>query len=199
MMRSAAHPGIVMLFAAFKIHQPTLTRLLVMEFCPGGDLQQKLQKDGTPGLNEDVVVRYSAEVLDALAYLHSLQVMHRDLKPANILLTALDHCKVADLGLAKASLNGATFCGTVGFVAPEVLLGSYGLPADIYSFGRTVCVLSFQVEDRDFGWYSSVNDDEMLSVGKRQIREFVKRTTAQLPEARGSAAELKCDALFSGV
>ncbi|KAL9123866.1 MAG: hypothetical protein Q9217_006746 [Psora testacea] len=68
--------------------------------------------------------------LSALAYLHSMGITHRDMKPTNILVTKWDAhtdtptIKLADFGLAGITSETSmhrTFCGTKGYVAPEVI------------------------------------------------------------------------------
>ena len=68
---------------------------------------------------------YTAEVVSALSYLHSLQIVYRDLKPENLLLDSEGHVKIVDFGLSKY-LTGATrsVCGTPEYVAPEIILCS---------------------------------------------------------------------------
>ena len=41
------------------------------------------------------------QILDALAYVHSLNIIHRDLNPANIFLDSEGHIKIGDFGLAR--------------------------------------------------------------------------------------------------
>ena len=52
----------------------------------------------------------------------------RDLKPENILLDASGHVKLTDFGLCKESIDEETvthtFCGTIEYMAPEILLRS---------------------------------------------------------------------------
>ena len=69
-------------------------------------------------------------MLTALAYMHEKGVVHRDLKPANLLLKSKSNdydVVIADFGLASFIKPGELLemqCGTPGFIAPEVLLGS---------------------------------------------------------------------------
>ena len=64
-------------------------------------------------------------MVDALLYLQERNVIHRDIKPENILIADLDlmHIKLCDFGWATHTINEArtTFCGTVDYVAPELV------------------------------------------------------------------------------
>ncbi|MCJ1242374.1 hypothetical protein MMC14_010382 [Varicellaria rhodocarpa] len=66
------------------------------------------------------------QALSALEYLHAHRVTHRDLKPENILVTQWDPntdlptIKLADFGLAGLKSEHSTFCGTKGWLAPEI-------------------------------------------------------------------------------
>ena len=100
---------------------------IIMEFVPGGDLQEYLAHMGP--LPEPVAKRMAAQVLDALAYLHKKKITHRDIKPDNILLADLEPdtftIKLSDFGLSKVVQDNAdtflkTFCGTLLYCAPEV-------------------------------------------------------------------------------
>ncbi len=93
------------------------------ELIRGGELFFHLKKSGR--FNEARARLYSAEILLALAHLHSLDIIYRDLKPENILLDEQGHVRLTDFGLCKriAHEKATTFCGTPEYLAPEVLLG----------------------------------------------------------------------------
>lgn len=114
---------------------------LVMDFVPHGDLMDYLlntQSSSAPGLPEPVARAVVQQVLEAVRYVHDMGVSHRDLKPDNILIDCLDpmRVKVADFGLAKLQAQGTflkTFCGTLSYLAPEVLASRYpaGTPGGV--------------------------------------------------------------------
>lgn len=81
------------------------------------------------------------QILRAVNYLHSANILHRDLKPSNILVDSNCHLKVCDLGLARGwdeSSHGKTaYVTTRWYRAPEIILGdaNYGSAIDIWSVG----------------------------------------------------------------
>ncbi len=66
-------------------------------------------------------------MVSAVSYLHELNVVHRDIKDENMILNEHFHLKVIDFGSAAFFEPGrlfSTFCGTLEFCSPEVLLGN---------------------------------------------------------------------------
>ncbi|KAJ0244207.1 3-phosphoinositide-dependent protein kinase 1 [Hirschfeldia incana] len=104
-------------------------------------------------LSEDEARFYSAQVVDALEYIHNMGLIHRDIKPENLLLTSDGHIKIADFGSVKPMQDSqitllpnaasddkaCTFVGTAAYVPPEVLNSS---PAtfgnDLWALGCTL-------------------------------------------------------------
>jgi len=133
---SVDHPFIVRLKFAFE----TPKRLyLVQEFCCGGELFRRMEVERL--MVESVAKFYLQEIILALEYLHSLDIVYRDLKTENVMLDKEGHVKLIDFGLSKTDMADDTlthtFCGTVEYMAPEVILKEpgYGKPADWWSFG----------------------------------------------------------------
>jgi serine/threonine-protein kinase len=109
---------------------------IVMEQLSGRTLADEIAEGplAAPRLN-----LIADEVLQALHAAHSHGVLHRDIKPRNVLITADDHAKVGDFGIAKStddpSETTALF-GTVAYVAPERLAGGQATPqSDLFSLG----------------------------------------------------------------
>ncbi|XP_037018664.2 ribosomal protein S6 kinase-related protein isoform X3 [Artibeus jamaicensis] len=82
---------------------------------------------------------FAAELVLVLCYLHDLGIIHRDVKMENILLDKRGHLKLTDFGLSRHLPQGArayTICGTLQYMAPEVLSGGpYNHAADWWSLG----------------------------------------------------------------
>ncbi len=83
--------------------------------------------------------RVATELAEAVAYIHSQQVVHRDLKPSNIMVTHNgNYVKVIDFGLADTSSHAILKqpAGTMRYIAPEQMQMSVAdVRNDIYSLG----------------------------------------------------------------
>mmetsp|Transcript_466 Transcript_466/g.791 ORF Transcript_466/g.791 Transcript_466/m.791 type:complete len:782 (+) Transcript_466:69-2414(+) len=130
------HPFIMKLHFAFQTDDKLF---LVLDYCAGGELFFHLSRHRR--FPETWTRFYAAELLLALAHLHSKGIIYRDLKPENVLLDAEGHVKLGDFGLAKAEIRhpfkGATsMCGTPEYMAPEILQGlGHGFCADYWGLG----------------------------------------------------------------
>ena len=71
-----------------------------MDYCPGGELFNYLDKKREPLPLEDVKI-YTAELVLGLEYLHGMGVVFRDLKPENIMIDGEGHLRLTDFGLSK--------------------------------------------------------------------------------------------------
>lgn len=125
-LRQLNHPNIVKLKA---FYEDMDNYYLVMEFVPGGDLMDFVAANGAIG--EEATRIITKQILRGIHYVHKLGISHRDLKPDNILIMSDDPIivKISDFGLAKISDNSTfmkTFCGTLAYVAPEIITGKYG-------------------------------------------------------------------------
>ncbi len=85
---------------------------------------------GAPGgrrrFDENTARFYVANVVEALAYLHSLGVVYRDLKPENMMLAHNGYLKIVDFGFSKRlgrTETTWTFCGTPDYLPPEIIMG----------------------------------------------------------------------------
>jgi serine/threonine protein kinase len=114
---------------------------IVMEYCAGGSLAEKLGRKPLP-LGEAV---HLVEVLaGAVQHAHANRIIHRDLKPANVLFASDGTPKVADFGLAKLIdadehlTDLSRVMGTPAYMAPEQVdrvLGDVDKRTDVYGLG----------------------------------------------------------------
>ncbi len=145
---SLNHPHICVLYDVG--HQDG-TDYLVMECLEGETLAKRLEKGPLP---LEQVLKYGAQIADALDKAHRSGVVHRDLKPGNIMLTPTG-AKLLDFGLARPAapaLTGATLMtamtprspmteegtivGTFQYMSPEQVEGKeVDSRSDIFSLG----------------------------------------------------------------
>ena len=128
------HPFIVQLYFAF---QTSTKFYLGMEYISGGELFYHMNKRKKLPIEE--VRLYVAEILIALSYLHSQDIIYRDLKPENVMLDSEGHIKLTDFGLSKTmeeSSSTSTLCGTTDYLAPEIILRkNYSFEVDWWALG----------------------------------------------------------------
>ncbi|KAJ1531879.1 hypothetical protein ONE63_000527 [Megalurothrips usitatus] len=134
-LEAVKHPFIVDLMYAF---QTGGKLYLILEYLSGGELFMHLEREGI--FLEDTACFYLSEIILALEHLHRQGIIYRDLKPENILLDAQGHVKLTDFGLCKEHIQEGivthTFCGTIEYMAPEILTRSgHGKAVDWWSLG----------------------------------------------------------------
>ncbi|CAI7905247.1 unnamed protein product, partial [Closterium sp. NIES-53] len=98
-LASARSPFVVRCFYSFTCRE---NLYMVMEYLDGGDLFSLLH--ACEALEESAACFYTAELVQALEYLHSLGVVHRDIKPDNLLIAHDGHIKLTDFGLSRVGL-----------------------------------------------------------------------------------------------
>ena len=115
---------------------------IVMERLPGETLGDRI---ASGPVDPDWLRQVAREVLGALAAAHKVGLVHRDVKPGNILVTADNHAKIADFGIAKSLESSAgsldltgtgQLLGTPAYLPPERLDGAPATAkSDLYSLG----------------------------------------------------------------
>src|SRR5205085_4473756 len=89
------HPNIVS-YHGIEVHRDKV--YIFMEYCSGGSLATLLEHGRIE--DETVIMVYTLQMLEGLAYLHQAGIVHRDIKPANILLDHNGVIKYVDFGAA---------------------------------------------------------------------------------------------------
>lgn len=135
MAQLSGHPHVVSVHTLFE-DQGQLC--LVMELCPGGDLEGRL---GRGPLAPEEAARILAAVASGLAAAHEAGILHRDLKPGNVLFDEAGVPKLTDFGIARvADGNSLTqtgsLLGTPSYMSPEQAEGRPSDPrSDVYGLG----------------------------------------------------------------
>ena len=88
------------------------------------------------------------QIISSVAYMHRNNLVHRDIKDENIVINESFHIKLIDFGSTAYMVKGkkfATFCGTLDYCSPDVLLGNkyFGPELDVWTCGIALYTLVF--------------------------------------------------------
>jgi serine/threonine-protein kinase len=126
---------------------------LSLEFIEGENLEDRLASMGTPGLPEQQVLEWAAQIADVLHYLHTRTppIVFRDLKPANVMYTPQNEIRLIDFGIARvfSPVRQATMVGTPGYCPPEQYQGLAEPLSDLYALAATIHHLLTGRDPRD--------------------------------------------------
>lgn len=122
------------------------------------------------GILQDIHKKYIIwQLMKALKFLHSADLLHRDVKPSNLLLNADCHVKICDFGLCRSITETVgpmpvltDYVATRWYRAPEILLGStrYTFGVDMWAVG---CILGEMINGRPmFPGTSTINQLERI-------------------------------------
>ena len=135
------HPSIVKYFGVFEddwyVH-------IVMEYLKGYDLYKIITLKKYTGFDEKDMCEIIQQLLKALLFIHSQNIIHRDIKPENILFANkrdYSTLKLIDFGLATYQKKDRKSVGTPLYMAPEMIDGNSCLQSDIWSVGIIVYLM----------------------------------------------------------
>mmetsp|Transcript_12260 Transcript_12260/g.17986 ORF Transcript_12260/g.17986 Transcript_12260/m.17986 type:complete len:493 (-) Transcript_12260:112-1590(-) len=139
------HTNVIRLYDVFCVDNELF---IITELGRGGDLFHLLTTHPKHGVTESYAAKTVAEMLSAVAFLHSRHICHRDLKLENWVLESgkdvWSPLKLIDFGLSTHFSPGQRLSRVVGssyYVAPEVLKKSYTEACDLWSLGVIVYML----------------------------------------------------------
>ncbi|KAK9509203.1 hypothetical protein O3M35_006567 [Rhynocoris fuscipes] len=191
------HPHIIRLYQVMETEK---TIYLVTEYACGGEIFDFLVKNGR--ISEQEACKIFHQIVAAVNYCHSRNVVHRDLKAENLLLDANMNIKLADFGFSnnfEAGKKLCTWCGSPPYAAPELFQGVQydGPKADVWSLGVVLYVLVCGSLPFDGPTLCSLKN-KVLS-GKFRIPFFMSRECEQLirqmlltdPERRMSIKQIR--------
>ncbi len=190
------------------------TDYLVMECVEGETLAKRIEKGPLP---LDQVLKFGAQITDALDKAHRSGVVHRDLKPGNIML-APTGAKLLDFGLAKPPISLAslasvtapaaklspatepgTIVGTFQYMSPEQVEGKeVDGRSDIFSLGAVLYEMltaqrAFEAKSQ-LSVASAILEKEPAPISSVKpmtppaLERAVKKCLAKLPDERWQSA-----------
>ena len=158
---------------------------------------------------EDIHKKYVLyQLLKALKYMHSADLVHRDIKPSNLLINSDCHVKLCDFGLCRslAEITGPNpvltdYVATRWYRAPEILLGStrYTKAVDTWAVG---CILAEMLMGRPaFPGTSTMNQlDRILELtgapSAEDIESIKSPFAATMLESIPAAASKPIEEMF---
>lgn len=192
---SMRHPNIIHVNS---IYQHYNDLYIFMRYAENGDLFDYISTNGA--LSEIQCAEWTRQIASAIQYLHTLDIAHRDMKCENILITKNFNLKLCDFGFArifKENDGGSeTYCGSVAYVAPEVINRRPYDPrkADMWSLGVIIytmlskanpfhnSVLSLLYRDQiERNWKFSGRCSLLLSA---ELKEMLKMLLEPIPGER---------------
>jgi len=198
--RLGYHPNIVTFAEVYRSGEELL---IVMEYCPGGDLYDYVQSKRR--LSEDEARSLFIQILKGLYWCHKQGIVNRDIKLDNILMTEGNkHIKICDFGHSKNTLGSSlakTALGTPGYIAPEVMTSptTYdGQKADVWSLGCMLYIMlcgkfPFMDKNQDIMAITMkcLKGDYMQPMHvSEECRAFIQSMLTPDPEKRSSLVDL---------
>ncbi|EKD13790.1 protein kinase [Drepanopeziza brunnea f. sp. 'multigermtubi' MB_m1] len=124
------------------------------EYCEEGSLDLFLSEVGRRGRLDDFRIwKILLELGKGIKHVHDSGFIHLDLKPANIFITFAGDLKIGDFGMAaswpaQAGIEGE---GDREYIGPEILMGQYDKPSDIFALGLIILEIAGNVQLPDNG------------------------------------------------
>jgi len=199
MYQFAQHPNICSFIASYNLQEEVW---FIFEFLEGGTLTDACTRHT---FEEREIAYIAREVLNALSYLHSNDLIHRDLKSLNIMMTINGGIKLIDFGLcadvsSSPNKTRKEMVGSPLWIAPEMIRGEeHSFPVDIWSFA--ICLLELANSEPIMVEHSYRAMFEYATVGvKRPFKDaevwtpvfqsFIARCLNTDPKARPTSIDL---------
>lgn len=122
-LKKLSHPNVIKFIST----EETNSKLyIITELLKGGTLKSYIDNN-IESLSEEKSIQILFYLLQAVNYIHNKDIVHRDIKPDNIMFADkndLSTLKLVDFGLSGFTYETSSFCGTLLFMAPELLEAS---------------------------------------------------------------------------
>lgn len=156
------HPNILKLFRTL---QTNSSIYIVLEYCDKGTLADLFKTDITYSIDTYRII--TAQIIEALSYLHMNGVIYGDLKAENVLINHNGVLKLGDFNLsATSSLLDNRIRGTISYIAPELLMHNHkSEKSDYWSLG----VLLYYLYYRQFPFKTNTQSEMLFNIYSRSI------------------------------
>ena len=206
-LRTLDHMAILKIY---EFYQDDKCFYLIMEYCNDGDLFDKIQKEAP--FNEYTACHVVYQILSAIVYCHSNNIVHRDIKADCILIESIEnivhngeefplfHIRLTDFSSARSFNKKKKLTKKIGtsyFIAPEVLNRNYNEKCDVWSIGVLLFIMLCgkppfwgesdkeileKVKTGKYDW----RDDEWKSIsqeGQAMVHELLNIKVSSRPSA----------------
>ncbi|XP_038820305.1 caM kinase-like vesicle-associated protein [Salvelinus namaycush] len=168
-LKMVKHPNILQLV---EVYETRKEYFLFLELATGREVFDWILDQGY--YSERDTSNVVRQVLEAVAYLHSLNIVHRNLKLENLVyFNRLKHSKIviSDFHLAKLETGLIKDpCGTPEYLAPEVVgRQRYGMPVDCWALG----VIMYILLSGNPPFYDETDDDDYENHDKNLFRKIL--------------------------
>lgn len=198
-LAKVAHRSIARLYS---VHETSDSYILCLEYIQGTNLQEWVENHGC--LSEKKALEIGVACCEALAFLHSKQLIHGDVKPSNVMLEQAGRTVLLDFSIARFT-GGQEFGsspGTTIFMPPELFaLESRPAPTvDIYGLGVLLywaVSRNYPVEGNDSsGLIKKIRSGKRIPLAQRntgvseRFAEIIERCLRNQPQRRYASAKI---------
>ena len=180
-----------------------------MEYCKNQTLKDLVKR--RKRLTEFEVRVYAQQMVSAIQFTHSKDIIHRDLKLGNILIGENMMLKICDFGLStklkERTERKKTVCGTPNYIAPEILDShGHGLEVDIWALGVILFTMltgkpPFEDDSVESTYFNIRNNHyKFPDIGlSKDIRDLISKMLVTDPSKRISIDEISKHRFLRGV
>lgn len=181
---------------------------VLMDWCKKGDLKKYVMSRTNQIVSDEECLHIIYQLLHALQYLHSRDVIHRDVKLENLLINEHNVIQLCDFGWL--SLPGDrqrnVLCGTYEYMAPEIVRGiPYDHKVDIWATG----VLAYELVHGKSPYIGSTKEETMYNICEvscawRQdlspgLDKLIRQCLEYSPVYRPTASQLLSSPVFASI